>query len=150
MPEGVEDRKRVGVEREYRNGEIVVYWAPEFCIHTAMCLNAEPEVFDSMRRPWVMLDAADADRIANAVMSCPTGALSFERRDDGPQEQSPEETIVQARRNGPLFMRGDLKFYDSKAELLREATRAALCRCGGSENKPFCDGTHKVNGFTAP
>jgi CDGSH-type Zn-finger protein len=34
-------------------------------------------------------------------------------------------------------------------QLIREDTRVALCRCGGSQNKPFCDGTHRTNGFTA-
>ena len=147
--EEAEDRKRAGVAREYRDDKIVVYWAPEYCIHTAMCLNAEPDVFDSTRRPWVVLDESDADRVADAVMLCPTGALSFERLDGVPDEESPDETAVQARRNGPLFLRGKLKFYDSRGELVREAARAALCRCGGSENKPFCDGTHRTNGFAA-
>jgi uncharacterized Fe-S cluster protein YjdI len=131
-----QNRKRAGVEREYRDDKIVVYWAPEFCIHTAMCLNAEPDVFDSTRRPWVVLDEADADRVAAAVMQCPTGALTFERLDGAPGEGPPDETAVQARRNGPLFLRGKLRFYDSRGELVREAPRAALCRCGGSQNKP--------------
>ena len=145
-----EDRKREGVERVYSNDAISVYWAPQFCIHTANCLNAEPSVFDVRRRPWIVVDEVDADRIANAVMTCPTGALSFERHDGGPQEPAPEELTVVPRTNGPLFLRGDIKVRDVRGNVMREATRVALCRCGQSENKPYCDGTHREIGFRAP
>ena len=63
-PEEQEERKRAGVEREYSDDRITVYWAPQFCIHTANCLNAQPDVFDAMRRPWVILEGADTDAIA--------------------------------------------------------------------------------------
>ena len=145
-----EERKRPGVEREYANEQIVVSWEPQYCIHTANCLNAEPEVFDSMRRPWIKPDAATADRIAAAVMKCPTGALHFRRVDGGEQEPVPDETTVEPRTNGPLFVRGNLKFRTPRGDVIREDTRAALCRCGQSSNKPFCDGTHRVVGFRAP
>ena len=144
-----EERKKPGVEREYGNEQIVVSWEPQYCIHTANCLNAEPEVFDSMRRPWIKLEPATAERIAAAVMRCPTGALHFRRIDAGPQEPVPEETTVEPRTNGPLFVRGKLRFVTPRGDVIREDTRVALCRCGQSSNKPFCDGTHRVVGFRA-
>jgi uncharacterized Fe-S cluster protein YjdI len=149
MQEQPEDRKREGVERAYADDRITVYWAPQYCIHTANCLNAEPDVFDVGRRPWVVLDGVDADRIANAVMTCPTGALSFERHDGGAQEDAPEEMTVQPRRNGPLFLRGKIRMEDARGNVTREATRVALCRCGSSDNKPYCDGMHLRIGFTS-
>ena len=54
---------------------------------------------------------------------------------------------LRASENGPLLLRGDVRIFDSDGRLLYEGERAALCRCGGSSNKPFCDGTHKTNGF---
>ncbi len=144
---GDEDRKRAGVEREYADERIAVSWEPRLCIHTANCLKAEPEVFDSRRRPWIKLTAATAESVASAVMKCPTGALHFRRLDDGPQEQAPEETSVEPSTNGPLFVRGSLRFVTPRGEVIREDTRAALCRCGESSNKPFCDGTHQLVGF---
>jgi uncharacterized Fe-S cluster protein YjdI len=137
------------VLKEYSDEHIVVSWEPAYCIHTANCLNSEPEVFDATRRPWIVVEAADADRIAQAVMTCPTGALHFRRIDEGEQEPVPEETAVQPRTNGPLFLRGNLKFVNARGELIREDRRAALCRCGQSANKPFCDGTHRAIGFQA-
>ena len=50
--------------------------------------------------------------------------------------------------NGPLFVRGHVRIVDEQGIVQREATRLALCRCGGSGNKPFCDGSHRTNGFT--
>ena len=147
---GQEERKRPGVLKEYRNEHIVVTWEPAYCIHTANCLNAEPEVFDAARRPWIVVEVANADRIAQAVMNCPTGALHFRRVDGGEQEPVPTETTVQPQTNGPLFLRGNLKIVNAKGEVIREDTRAALCRCGRSSDKPFCDGTHRGIGFQAP
>ncbi|MGQ0703024.1 MAG: (4Fe-4S)-binding protein, partial [Gemmatimonadales bacterium] len=68
-----------------------------------------PEVFQPLKRPWVQVDAATADRIAEVVMTCPTGALHFERPDGGPQEPEPDETTIEARPNGPLYVRGRIR-----------------------------------------
>jgi len=145
-----EERKRPDVAREYRDNRITVYWSPQYCIHVANCLTMQPGVFDSMRRPWIVLDEAGADDIAEAVMSCPTGALTFERHDGGEQEPEPDGVTVIPRPNGPLFLRGKIGIVDTGGNVVREGTRIALCRCGQSENKPFCDATHRRIGFRAP
>jgi CDGSH-type Zn-finger protein len=75
--------------------------------------------------------------------------LHFERLDDGPQEPQPEATTIDVRLNGPLYIRGRLRIVGSGGRLVREDTRLALCRCGHSENKPFCDGSHRQAGFRA-
>ena len=142
-----EPRHLVGVERTYANDAITVFWAPDFCIHTANCIRAQPGVFDPTRRPWIEVNNATADDIAEAVMRCPTGALAFDRHDGGAQEPAPEETTIDPRPNGPLFVRGRVRIVDPQGNVIREATRVALCRCGGSANKPFCDNTHRVIGF---
>ena len=144
-----EERKRPDVERVYRNrqGEIAVLWEPKLCIHAGDCFRGLPEVFQPESRPWVKVDAATADKIAEVVMTCPTGALHFERLDDGPQEPEPRETTIHARINGPLYVRGHVRIVGPGGRLIREDTRLALCRCGQSGNKPFCDGSHRRAGF---
>jgi uncharacterized Fe-S cluster protein YjdI/CDGSH-type Zn-finger protein len=137
----IEERKRPDAQREYRSDQIVVYWEPQLCIHTARCLRGLPQVFDINRRPWVKVEAASADQIAEVVMRCPTSALRFEHLDGGPQEQAPEQTTIQATPDGPLYVLGDLKIIDQDRSI-RHLKRAALCRCGHSKNKPFCDGSH--------
>lgn len=148
----IEKRKRPGVARSYRNEQIEVDWEPELCIHAAYCLRGLPQVFDRNRRPWVMVDAASAGEIAATIMQCPTGALSFRRSDGGPQEPLPEQATIEAQPDGPLYLRGNLHIVDQDGTV-HELPRAALCRCGQSANKPFCDGTHRAihfNTSTAP
>ena len=51
--------------------------------------------------------------------------------------------------DGPLLVRGPVRLLTGDdREVGRTRSAVALCRCGGSAIKPFCDGTHKVNGFT--
>lgn len=140
-------REQRGPRRVYANDAIEVHWEPRLCIHSGHCTNGLPEVFDPGARPWVDVDAAQADRIAATILTCPTGALHFRRKDGGPQEQAPDETTIDPQPNGPLFVRGRLHIRDSEGDVIREDTRVALCRCGGSRNKPFCDGSHRQNGF---
>ena len=142
-----EPRYEAAAKKEYANDRIAVSWEPAFCIHTANCLRGLPEVFDSLRRPWIEVDRASADEVAEVVTTCPTGALHFRRLDGGAQEEGPAEPVVQMRPNGPLFVRGKVRIEDASGHVIREDTRVALCRCGGSENKPFCDGTHRRIGF---
>jgi len=142
-----EPRYDAATKKEYGNDRIAVTWEPAFCIHTANCLRGAPEVFDSWRRPWIDVDKASADEIAEVVTRCPTGALHFRRLDDEPGEEAPTEPVVQLRPNGPLFVHGKVRIEDASGHLVREDTRVALCRCGGSHRKPFCDSTHERIGF---
>lgn len=135
------------VSREYQTDQIAVLWQPERCIHWANCIRGLPQVFDPGDRPWVHVDAATADEIADVVMTCPTGALHFRRLDSGPQEQPSPQTTVRTVPNGPLFVRGDVEVLTPEGGLIRRDTRMALCRCGQSADKPFCDGSHRAAGF---
>ena len=67
--------------RTYANDSIEVRWEPRLCIHTRNCVRGLGEVFDPEARPWVRVDGADATRIAETILTCPTGALHFRRLD---------------------------------------------------------------------
>jgi uncharacterized Fe-S cluster protein YjdI len=137
-----------GPTRTYASEAIEVHWEASLCIHTQSCVHALPNVFRAAQRPWIVLDGADADAVAAAIEGCPTGALHYRRLDGGAQEVPPDEVSVEPRPDGPLFLRGRVRIVDADGTLVREDTRIALCRCGGSANKPFCDGTHRRIGFT--
>src|SRR5713226_5215029 len=111
------------------------------------CVSGLPEVFDPKARPWVRPDRAAAGRIAELVMRCPTGALHFRRLDGGADEAVPKATTMRQITNGPLYVRGDVEVQNETGEVIRRDTRLALCRCGHSANKPFCDGSHRTAGF---
>ena len=136
-----EARHEHGVERVYRNEHIAVYWDRTQCVHVGYCFQGLPEVFKPQERPWIDPNWAEPAQIAEVVMRCPSGALRFERLDGGPQEPVPEETTISPQPNGPLYLRGRLRIVGEDGRE-RVETRVALCRCGHSANKPFCDNTH--------
>jgi uncharacterized Fe-S cluster protein YjdI/CDGSH-type Zn-finger protein len=148
MTEQPSPQEQRGPRRVYRSDAIEVHWEPRFCIHTGNCVRGLGRVFDPSARPWVDVDAADPEAIARTIVTCPTGALHFRRLDGGAQEEAAAETTVEPRPNGPLFVRGRLKIVSADGDVIREDTRLALCRCGASQNKPFCDGSHRRVGFT--
>jgi len=133
--------------RSYENDSIAVAWYPERCIHSARCIAGLPDVFDPGRKPWVVLEGHTADEIAAVVQRCPTGALHFSRKDGGAAEPVPDVTTIVAVPDGPLFVRGDVAVSDEHGTVIRRDTRMALCRCGESANKPFCDNSHRRIGF---
>jgi hypothetical protein len=111
-------------------------------VHAAECIAALPRVFNPRRRPWVDATQADADAIARAVEACPTGALAYIR--PGAPEQVPDSVSVQPVAGGPHLLRGNITVRDEAGNILRQATRVALCRCGKSGNMPFCDNSHRA------
>jgi uncharacterized Fe-S cluster protein YjdI len=136
--------------RIYEGEGIAVAWFPERCIHSARCIAGLPDVFDPRRRPWVVPDGHTADEIAAVVQRCPTGALHFRRTDGGPEEAAPAETTITTLPDGPLYVHGDVTVAAEDRTVIRRDTRMALCRCGQSANKPFCDNSHRRIGFRAP
>ena len=139
-----EARHADDVAREYANDKIMVRWEPGLCIHVGECSRRLAEVFRPGERPWVRVDEADPDEIAATVRACPAGALHYERLDGGPAEEVSEETTVAVQKGGPLYVQGQIRVTDHRGNVLREDTRVALCRCGQSKNKTFCDGTHNT------
>ena len=132
--------------RTYENEDLTVFWDSSRCIHTGICLRSLPEVFDLRSRPWVQVDRASADEIVDTVRKCPTGALRYTRA--GEREPAPEETTMIPVRGGPLIVRGRLRVLDpSSGRVIAEETRLALCRCGKSQNEPFCDNSHRRSHF---
>lgn len=70
--------------------------------------------------------------------------------DSTPDARARPATITPYR-NGPYLIRGDFQILDQEGrEIGRSRETVALCRCGKSLSKPFCDGTHKTIGFSAP
>ena len=108
-----------------------------------------PNVFDLKQRPWVQPNRGNADDIADVVQRCPSGALTFMRLTFGSEERAEEPPRIIVIPDGPLYIRGNFEYPMAEGEMVR-SPRAALCRCGDSSNKPFCDNSHVAKGFQAP
>jgi uncharacterized Fe-S cluster protein YjdI len=141
----------------YENDAIVVTFDPNVCIHSAVCLRSLPGVFDVRERRWVRLEGADPADIAATIRQCPSGALQYRFKDPGvravepPVEPelalAPVGASVQVRPNGPLVIEGVLAVTLADGTGVRREGTTFLCRCGASQNKPYCDGAHKRVGF---
>jgi uncharacterized Fe-S cluster protein YjdI len=134
----------------YENGAIEVTFDPNLCIHSARCLQGLPDVFDVRRRKWIEVDAGSADAIAQTIQRCPSGALQYVRKDGGAAELPDVPAYAVPQPNASVFVRGDLEILHDTGEIIASGPRFALCRCGESANKPFCDNTHRAIGFQAP
>ena len=134
--------------REYQAEGIVVSYDVKRCIHAEECVRGLPSVFDLGSRPWIQPNEASPDELAEVIIECPSGALHFERTDGGSAEAIPEDNIVLLAVNGPVYIQGNVKVTTPDGETFTD-TRVALCRCGASDNKPFCDNSHLKIDFQA-
>jgi len=136
------------MRKTYADKDIAVTFDPRLCIHAARCVHGAPEAFDPQDRPWIRPANASADKLAAVIAECPTGALRYERLDGGPAEAVAAEVVIAFAKDGPILVRGPMPLSDGAGNRYADAgARYALCRCGGSGNKPFCDGTHRTMGF---
>jgi CDGSH-type Zn-finger protein len=93
---------------------------------------------------WIKPNAVSAQDVVATALACPSGAITYERIDGGPQEAAPPVNVIRIRENGPLAIHADLRIGETATRL-----RATLCRCGASKNKPYCDGAHVAANFTS-
>jgi uncharacterized Fe-S cluster protein YjdI len=141
------------ITKRYSNDDITVIWKPNICIHSTNCWKASLKIFNPKRKPWIDMSEGTTEEIIKIVNNCPSGALSFERNTEMAEQkaqpaQSPQsEFSVQVNKGGPYLVKGKFLFVgtDGKEEIKEGSI--ALCRCGASNNKPFCDGTHNKIGF---
>ncbi len=133
--------------RQYEAEGIVVEYEAARCIHAKECVHGLPEVFDAQARPWIQPARAPAEAIAEVVRRCPTGALRYRLAGGGADEAPPGENTLRVVADGPLYLAGRLRLELADGSVLEE-TRVALCRCGDSGNKPFCDNSHLEMGFS--
>lgn len=131
----------------YAGERMDVHWDGRLCIHIGECGHAEGDLFVAGRNPWCQPDRVDDANVRDVVMRCPSGALSWTDKASGRQEQAAADNTVMVAYNGPLFVRGDLAIEGAADDMPGVRFRAALCRCGRSNNKPFCDNSHLEAGF---
>mgnify|MGYP000573421179 CR=1 FL=1 len=127
--------------KEYSNGELTILWKPRKCIHAAVCVKKLPKVYKPDEKPWIQIENATTEELKKQVEACPSGALSYVVAGKN-SEESHIETKVEALENGPLLVYGTLHVANSNGTTEKKNKTTAFCRCGASQNKPYCDGAH--------
>ena len=133
------------IVKEYTNGELTVVWKPKKCIHAAVCVNTLPEVYDPNAKPWINPENASTDALKAQIDKCPSGALSYYMNAEGPKEEgssAASNTKAEVIANGPLMVYGTVEVSDANGNMEVKERATAFCRCGASNNKPYCDGAH--------
>ncbi len=135
------------IKKEYSNGELTIVWKPKTCIHAAECVKALPQVYNPNKKPWIAIENATTEELKSQIAKCPSGALGYYMNDEKDAESETLETKVEVLENGPLLVYGTLKVTDKEGNTETKNKTTAFCRCGQSNNKPYCDGSHLSSNF---
>jgi len=133
------------IKKTYTNGEVSIVFQPKRCYHSERCIKGLPEVFNVQNSPWIDTSGAESSRIINQVKKCPSGALTYYLN-----EEVEGETIsasIEVLDNGPYLIKGSIKVEDLNGKVSIQKGPFALCRCGHSKNKPYCDSSHRKIDF---
>ena len=126
---------------EYEGVGITIVDNRGVCSHAGICTDNLPRVFRLGTEPWIDPTGATVEEIIALVEQCPSGALSY--RMNGVRHQDHDGgPAVKVTRNGPYYVTGGVELTDDQGSEPEAENHYALCRCGNSKNKPFCNGAH--------
>jgi CDGSH-type Zn-finger protein/truncated hemoglobin YjbI len=161
---GEKDPHRVPDQRDTYVGEqVTIHDNRGLCAHSGFCTDRLATAFRRGTEPFVAPSGGRMDEIIRAVRACPSGALSFslggsddraapEARDQVDQDRDP---AIEVSRDGPYRITGSIPLHDADGTPVPRNQGASLehyslCRCGHSQNKPFCSGMHWYVAFHDP
>jgi len=135
-PERLPDRRD-----DYSTGNLTIHDNRGLCAHAGVCTDNLAAVFRLGTEPWIDPEGATAEEIVAVIERCPSGALSYsidgeEHRDRG------GSTALAFVPGGPYVVSGDVDLGDTELPDGATTDHVTLCRCGASQNKPFCSGKH--------
>jgi len=155
---GAKDPKRVPDRRDtYEGQQIEIFDNRGICAHSGFCTDRLASVFHVGQEPFIAPSGGRLDEIIQAVRACPSGALSYgiDGVEARAQVDRARPASVEVSKDGPYRITGGVRLVD---ELGNDVPRIegssrehfSLCRCGHSQNKPFCSGMHWYVKFTDP
>ncbi len=142
LEDRVEDK-----QENYQGETITIHDNRGTCAHAGRCTDGLPSTFRLKQEPWIDPTGATSDEIIATVRKCPSGALSYSF-DDAEHRDREGDPAVFVAPNGPYVVTGGPDLLDTIRGDGASTEHFTLCRCGGSKNKPFCDGTHWYKKFT--
>jgi len=126
---------------DYVGDNITIHDNRGICAHAGRCTDGLPKVFRLKEEPWIHPNAEKAEAVAATIKQCPSGALSHSTGGTEHRDQDRESGVLISK-NGPYVVTGGPDLVGEKRGEGASTEHFTLCRCGGSKNKPFCDGTH--------
>lgn len=140
-PDRVKDKLR-----DFKGKDITIHDNRGVCSHDRSCVTLLPSVFRRGEKRWIRPDEAGVSEIVDVIEKCPSGALSYSigHRKCTELDRPP---AIKVAKNGPLEITGGILLKDDLSSKPQSPEHYTLCRCGGSKNKPFCDGSHWDNEF---
>jgi CDGSH-type Zn-finger protein/truncated hemoglobin YjbI len=154
------DPHRVPDRRDtYQGQQVTMFDNRGICQHSGLCTDRLPTAFRTDSEPFVAPSGARMDELVRAVRDCPSGALGLAF--DGEEARSladwhgRREQAITITQDGPYRVTGGVPLNDASGADVPRAEGAsrehyALCRCGHSQNKPFCSGMHWYVDFRDP
>ena len=141
------DRAASATRREVLEGEgITLTDDTTLCADSGFCGTRLTNVWDMAGRTG---DPEVRDALERMAKFCPSGRLEVSKSGGEPIELEFTPSIAPVP-NGPLWVRGGIAVEATDGFVYEIRNRVTLCRCGESQNKPFCDGAHKSAAFVAP
>ena len=131
---------------DYVGKKITIHDNRGICAHAGYCTDNLASVFRLKKEPWIDPDGAAVEGIIETIKRCPSGALSY-TADDVEHRDQDREPMVTVTKDGPYAITGGIELLEQPLGEGASSEHYTLCRCGGSQNKPFCDGTHWHIGF---
>ena len=126
---------------DYVGKEITIHDNRGVCSHAGYCTDNLPSVWRMQTEPWIDPDGASVEEIIRVIEMCPSGALSYTLK--GVKHDAVErDPSISLHKDGPYYVVGGIGLEDYNGSTPESNEHCTLCRCGGSKNKPFCDGTH--------
>jgi CDGSH-type Zn-finger protein len=135
--------------KNYVGKKITIHDNRKICSHAAECVNNLPSVFKLNARPWISPDAVEIEEIINTIKKCPSGALSYSLDGIEYRDQNERKPMITVSKDGPYHVTGSINLIGDNIQWAEGSSKEhyVLCRCGASNNKPFCDGMHRLINF---
>lgn len=155
---GEKDPNRVPDRRDaYEGQQIEILDNRGICAHSGFCTDRLASVFHVGQEPFITPSGGRMDEIIQAVRACPSGALSYgiDHVEARGQVDRERPAWIEVSKDGPYRITGGIRVVDENGEDVARAEGSSrehfsLCRCGHSQNKPFCSGMHWYVKFADP
>ncbi len=133
-----------GVINSYAGKLITINHDAKICAHIGYCTTELPKVFWHNKKQTIDPDAASFEDLIAICKKCPSGALTY-TIENVLYDNHSDTPNVRVIKDGPYFFSGNIEIDIEQPPTAKE--HFALCRCGKSKNKPYCDGTHWYKEF---